>query len=223
MAKRICDPTSGKIGNQVYQNSRNGQVVRTRAIPTNPNSAQQVEARDNMKAAAQAYDALTEAQQNAWIEAAAVIQSRSRLGQSGPLTGLQYYVKVNAALLEIGSAQLSTPPSAPTFGSLVITSESLENASGVLTFAVTLSGTLPSGTRMFAAAPVNPGVRRPPDMVDLGAVPALVGQVTDVASLYSTRFGCPAIGKRVHYKFVQQVTGLYGPAEQRQALVADGG
>lgn len=219
MAKRICDPTSGSIGNQVYQNSRNGQTVRTRAIPTNPNSAQQEIARANLKAAAQAYDALTEAQQNAWIEAAAIVQSRSRLGMSGPLTGLQYYVKVNAALLEIGEAQVDTPPATPTFGTIPDGALTAVLSGGVLTLKVACSDDIATTVSVLAAGPVNSGVRRAPELVNIGTAPVVSGGFCTFTSLYTTRFGTPATGKRLHVKFQEQVNGLYGPAYSATCLV----
>ena len=60
MAKRVCDPTSGKIGSQVYMIGRNGQVVRTRVIPANPRSQAQTDARGIFQTASQAWDSLTE-------------------------------------------------------------------------------------------------------------------------------------------------------------------
>ena len=222
MAKRICDPTSGKIGNQVYQNSRNGQVVRTRAIPTNPKSTQQVEARDNLTAAAIAYDALTEAQQNAWIAAAGEVMSQSRLGMSGTLTGLQYYVKVNAALLEIGEAQVDDPPATPTFDDADLGAMTCVNTGGTNVLKVAAGNDLGLNTQVFAAAPVNSGVRRQPDLVNLGPAPTVSGGFTTFSALYVARFGQPAVGKRIHARLVQQVNGLYGPAHNVTCLVTSG-
>jgi membrane-associated protease RseP (regulator of RpoE activity) len=61
---------------------------RTLVTPRNPRSGAQQVIRQNLATQAAAYDQLTEAQQQAWIAAAAQIQSKPSLGQSGPLTGL---------------------------------------------------------------------------------------------------------------------------------------
>jgi hypothetical protein len=47
-------------------------------------------------------DLLTQEQRWAWIAAAAKVQSHPRLGQSGPLTGKQYFVGINSARARIG-------------------------------------------------------------------------------------------------------------------------
>lgn len=219
MAKRICDPTSGKIGNQVYQNSRNGQVVRTRAIPTNPKTAEQVLARNRLAAMAVTYDALSEAQQNAWIAAAEYYQSRSRLGMSGPLTGLQLYVKVNCALLEIGQAAVSTPPTTPTYDALTVSTLTCVLTGGVPVIKAAVDDDFGDYWRILAAAPVNPGVRRQPDLVHIGAAPVVSGGFSTFTSLYTALFGTPVAGKRLHVRFTQQVNGLYGPEFNLTCLV----
>jgi len=53
---------------------------------------------------------LTEEQRLAWIAAAATILSKPRLGQGGPLTGCQLFVKVNVYLAYRGLPQVDLPP-----------------------------------------------------------------------------------------------------------------
>src|SRR5512135_2972581 len=100
--KIIDVPQSGRLGLQVAYPGRWGQIRRQWVVPANPNTLNQQLVRANLTSQATAYDALTEAQQNAWIAAAANEQSRSSLGQSGPLTGLQLFTKINCSILAIG-------------------------------------------------------------------------------------------------------------------------
>ena len=58
--------------------------------------------RDLLAQQARRFDALTDAQQDAWNVAAAGYQSSPSLGQSGPLTGLQLFVRVNCKLGLLG-------------------------------------------------------------------------------------------------------------------------
>jgi hypothetical protein len=51
---------------------------------------------------ARAWDALTQPQRDAWNAAAAQRQTRPRCGQSGPMTGLQFFVQINANLVLFG-------------------------------------------------------------------------------------------------------------------------
>ena len=100
---KILDvPQTGKLGLTVTFPSRNGLIRRSLVTPANPNTYRQLKVRSYFTASAHAYDALTTAQQNAWITAAGQYQSRATLGQSGPLTGLQLFVKQNAILRQFG-------------------------------------------------------------------------------------------------------------------------
>ncbi len=87
--KIIDVPQTGKLGLVVAYQGRYGLIRRSWTVPANPNTLAQQTVRANLQAMAQGYDALTETQQNAWIAAAAQVQSKGSLGQSGPLTGLQ--------------------------------------------------------------------------------------------------------------------------------------
>ena len=87
--KIIDVPQTRKLGLTVTYPSRNGLIRRSWVVPANPRTADQRTARSRLSSAAAADDSLTEAQQDAWIAAAAQEQSKPTLGQSGPLTGLQ--------------------------------------------------------------------------------------------------------------------------------------
>ena len=82
-------PQVGKLGLTVTWPGRNGLIRRTLATPRNPRTAAQQVIRQSLATQAAAYDQLTDAQQEGWIAAAAQMQSKPTLGQSGPLTGLQ--------------------------------------------------------------------------------------------------------------------------------------
>ena len=223
MAKRICDPTSGSIGKQTYGLGRNGQFVRARVVPANPNTAQQQLARGNLKLASKAYDALTQEQISAWIAKAATFRSRPRLGMSGVLTGNQLFVQLNAALLECSSPMVTDVPADPTFEALTpaALTAAIDGGDGSLTLEQTWTGALPTGTRFMAAAPQRPGVRRIPQMVDLGAVPALANGKANLSALYTARFGNAATGQAIYVAYRQMTTGYYGPTVQKVAYAAE--
>ena len=106
-------PQVGALGQTVTWKGRTGQYRRWRVIPRNPRTPAQQLIRQNLASQAIAYDQLTDVQQEAWIATAAQMQTRSTLGQSGPLTGLQLFTKVNCALLAIGGTPVSVPPAKP--------------------------------------------------------------------------------------------------------------
>lgn len=220
MAKRTCDPTVGSIGRQTYLLGRYGQVVRTRVVPSNPNTAPQSRARAHFTQASVGWDALTQDQQLAWISAAKSKMSKSRLGMSGPLTGNQLYVKANANLLQIGSSVVSVPPTQPAWGTIDADSFDIEVNTGVAAMIVACIGSaaLPTTTRLLAAAPVKNGVHRSPQLVDLGTSPAKTNSTIDISTIYKARFGEPPLDSKVFIAFAQTASGYDGPAVALNAV-----
>ena len=86
-------PKSGKWGQWVYY-VRNGKQCRRRYVkPRDPRTAGQLRSRAAFAAASKAYSwGLTEEQRQECRAAGAKVQSRPRLGQSGPLTGQLYSI-----------------------------------------------------------------------------------------------------------------------------------
>ncbi len=101
---------SGKLGNTVWQRNPYGQIHYEHFIPANPKTASQTFVRGNLKSVSARWRTLTEEQRLAWIAVANTILSKPRLAQSGPLTGLQLFVKVNVYLAYRGQPQVDLPP-----------------------------------------------------------------------------------------------------------------
>jgi hypothetical protein len=100
-ATRCLDPThlrSGRCGDWVWYVLGGKQRRRRDVIPRDPRTPAQLRSRAALGATSRDYSAvLTEAQQDACIAAGAKVQSRRRLGSSGPLTGQQYHVRQECA------------------------------------------------------------------------------------------------------------------------------
>jgi hypothetical protein len=100
---KILDiPQSGKAGLYVSYKGRNGQVRRTFVVPANPRTIYQMQVRSNLTTVGHRFKTLTTAQQDAWDTAGRRYQTRSRLGQSGPMTGYQLFAKINCTLAQFG-------------------------------------------------------------------------------------------------------------------------
>jgi hypothetical protein len=89
VTKILNIPQSGKRGTTVSQGGRFGQISRALVIPTNPRTADQMLVRNHLSGIAAQWRGLTQEQRNAWTEAAKQVNSASRLGKSGALTGSQ--------------------------------------------------------------------------------------------------------------------------------------
>ena len=100
---------SGKCGNTVWQRARYGQICYAAFIPINPRTPAQVAVRGTFGAVSKRWRTLAKEQQRLWIAVASTIMSRPRLG-CGPLTGFNYFVKVNVALANRGLPQVDLPP-----------------------------------------------------------------------------------------------------------------
>ena len=82
---------------------RSGQQYRRRyARPRDPGTLAQLLCRAHFKATSRSYSrSLTQEERAACIAAGAKLRSRSRLDQSGPLTGQQYWVRKDSAHAEM--------------------------------------------------------------------------------------------------------------------------
>jgi len=205
---KILDvPQTGKLGLTVTWPGRNGLIRRAFVIPANPRSIAQLTVRSRLQTTAASWRQLTDLQQNAWTALAAQHQSRSTLGQSGPLTGLQLFTKINCSLLTIGGSPVSDPPAYPTFALLPITSLAITNAAGVIALNLTTTDSPPDGTMLWGCAPQSPGTRRPVSWRYLGTLDSPVNNKIDVTTAYTTEFGVPAVDDRVFVKCNQNLNG----------------
>jgi hypothetical protein len=203
-------PQVGKLGTTVTWKGRNGMVRRWKAIPRNPRTTDQLAVRAKLASQAAAYDQLTDAQQEAWVAAAAKVQTSPTLGQSGPLTGYQLFIKVNCALLAIGADPVTAPPAKPLLAVLPIDGLQITNTGGTVAIRLHAPTAPPDGTMLRACAPENSGVRRGSDYRLLGTLGSPSGEYIDITSAYTTRFGVPPVGKRVFVSVNANVDGYEG-------------
>jgi hypothetical protein len=178
-----------------------------KATTKNPNSSAQIAQRSILRQCAQQYDQLTDVQQAAWITAAAGMKSRATLGQSGPLTGLQLFVKINASLLTIGAPSVQVPPPVPAPSAMPVTGLVITNAGNTIRLKLTASNSAPDGTMLWGCAPENSGVRRVISPRYLGTLDSPSSGAIDITAAYTARFGVPPAGSRV---FVQVNTNESG-------------
>jgi hypothetical protein len=116
---RVPYTKSGKCGDTVWQRARYGQICYPAFIPFNPRSPAQCVVRGNLGAVSKRWRTLTQDQRGVWIAVASTKKSRPRLG-CGPLTGFNYFVKINVALANRGQPQVDLPPEYPQFHQLAV-------------------------------------------------------------------------------------------------------
>ena len=217
---KILDvPQTGKLGLTVTFPSRTGLIRRFLVTPANPNTASQLRVRSAFTPQAHRYDTLTQAQQDAWSAAAGNYQSRASLGQSGPLTGLQLFVKINSLLAQLGQDVVDAPPAVPAFATLAPQNLTITNTGGSIAVKLTCPTSPGTNTLLRASAPQRSGVRRAPSMVILGMCPTPAQGSADITSLYVARFGVPAVGARLFVQANLVTDGWQGPKSQFSEVV----
>jgi hypothetical protein len=162
---------------------------------------------------------ITESQRLAWIAAAKLLQSRPRLGQSGPLTGLQLYVRVNFNLSLVGEPTVGDPPAAPAFDANVIQSLELTNVGNVVAIKLVCSGSSDAFNLVWAAAPQSPGRFSEPEFFYLGELPEVQSGKATITALYAAKFGAPAAGQKVYIRSKQMESGYEDLPHQWSGIV----
>jgi hypothetical protein len=216
-------PQTGKLGLTVTWQGRNGLIRRILVTPANPRTDRQLVVRDLLAQQARQFDTLTDAQQDAWNVAAKGFKSTPSLGQSGPLTGLQLFVRVNCKLGLLGQAPVDAPPVSPQFPALAPQGLLITNTDGVVAVKLTCTGEPGTNTVLRASPPQNSAVRACGNYRIIGVCPAPVLGVADITALYEAEFGAVPAGKRLFIKASTMVSGFESVARQFQGRVPAAG
>jgi hypothetical protein len=201
-------PRSGRDGAYVYY-MRGRKLCRRRyVIPRNVRTAGRARARVAFGAIAKAWSrVLTEAQRRAWNAAAAKVQSRPRLWQSGWLTGQTFFAGINSAWSRIGREMLLWPPDAVVFQPNPVGQLILSRANHRVSLKLSVSGPVVGDIMVFGAAPCSAGRKKWRNGAYLGLLPPPAGGESDITELYLARYGEPEPGKRVFIRTRQQREG----------------
>jgi len=212
-------PQTGKLGLTVTWPGRNGLIRRILVTPSNPRTDRQLVVRDVLAQQARRFDALTDAQQDAWNVAADGFQSRPTLGQSGPLTGLQLFVRINCKLGILGQDPVDVPPVAPQFPTLAPQNLVITNTSGVIAVKLTCPTDPGENTVLRASPPQNSAVRACGNFRIIGTCPAPAQGSANITTLYTAEYGAVPVGKRLFVRASTMVDGFESLGRQFQARV----
>lgn len=114
----VIASASGSIGGTTYSRNRGGMYMRTRAVPTNPNSDAQQANRAAFAAMAIAWQSLTSTQRAAWKTYADNVSVVNTLGDPIFLTGQQMFVRCNSMRVYWGLAVVEDGPTTFNIGDL---------------------------------------------------------------------------------------------------------
>ena len=198
---------------------RNGQVRRTLAIPANPRTDAQMAVRSAVAQQARRFEGLPGAEQDAWNTAADGFKSTPSLGQSGPLTGLQLFVRVNSKLRLLGQEPVDVPPAVPEFPTVAPQNLVITNTSGTITLKLSCPTSPGQNTVLRASPPQNAAVRACHSFRIIGMCPTPAQGSADITSLYVTEFGTVPAGKRIFVRASTMVDGFESLPREFQARV----
>ena len=100
---------SGKSDGSIFQNTRHGMVCYPAFIPWDPKTALQQRVRQNFGGVAKGWNRLSEWHRRLWDQEAARHLTRYRLG-CGPMTGWNYWHKINVRRVHRGLPPVELPP-----------------------------------------------------------------------------------------------------------------
>jgi hypothetical protein len=212
-------PQTGKLGLTVTWQGRNGLIRRTLVTPSNPRTSEQMVVRGLLAQQARRFDSLTDAQQDAWNTAADGFKSTPSLGQSGPLTGLQLFVRINCKLGLLGQEPVDVPPTAPQFPSVAPQNLVITNTGGTVALKLTCPTSPGQSTVLRASPPQNSAIRACRNFRIIGICPAPTDGSADITSLYTAEFGAVPAGKRLFVQASTMVNGFESLPRQFQARV----
>jgi hypothetical protein len=217
---KILDiPQSGKRGLYVSQGGRYGQISRILAIPANPRTTGQLNVRQHLAAYAMQWRQLEELERLAWINMAKTRQSKARLGQSGPLTGEQFFIQINCNLATMGVTPVTVPPASAAFPALVPSTLEITNVANVIAIKMACATDPTEYTIIRGAPPQSEGIYSCNNFRVLGECPQPTDGKANITSLYTAKFGIPVVGQKLFIRANQMINGYEDIPHQFEAVV----
>lgn len=212
-------PQSGKRGKVVASRNHFGSYERAHSPPNKTPTAAARRAQTEFRTVASAWQHLTEEQRLAWIAEARHVKSRSRLGESYPLTGQTYFVRVNNSRAGFGLGLLTDPPSLAQPATNPVRALIVTNRRGRIRLQLRLAYPLAGDIMVFGAAPASPGTYKCFKCPRLGPLPAPDAGLSDITSLYVRKHGVPPVGARVFIRTRPQNAAARDQFLETHALV----
>lgn len=216
----------GKLNGSVFSKNRSGNYLRNKVTPVNPQTSAQQAVRSLLASVSQSWRGLTQAQRDAWINAASTFPYTDVYGDSKILSGQAFYNQLNLNLLKVGAAMISEPPvatSLPTLSGITLAVTRSTATSAIVATLTFIASDEPATADIMVRAtpPIGAGISfvknkfRDLSVIGSDASPAAL------AVAYEAQFGKPAVGQKVFLtlQVVDNTTGLVSALYQVQAIV----
>lgn len=215
---------SGSIGGSTASHNKGGPYFRTRAIPTNPSTAAQLNQRARLATTSQNWRDLTNAQREAWNEWGRQNPITDSLGQSIMKSGHQSYVGLNTRILLDAGTVLVVPPVVAAPDALLTAVQTGDIGSAPFTLAFTAA--LISGNKVeLDAAVVNSAGKKYVENLYKHISFSSVDESSpwDNQSAIEAVLGTMTVGQTLHVKAAQfdPATGLASPPLHTSVVITD--
>lgn len=213
----VYSAASGSVAGVTYSRNKGGMYTRSRAIPSNPNSAAQLSVRDNLTVASQAWSGLTQVQRDEWNALAPTVSWTNTLGQSIQLSGINLFNQVNSLRLLAGLALLEAAPADAVRADVPLIDE-VTTSTGSLDVTTTNSFAATDKLLVFVSRPTNPGrstSAQPKRFVGIGAA----GSPGPLSMTETDPFASATVGQIRTFRFVI-VSATILPSPNSQLTIA---
>ena len=189
---------SGKLGLEVYVNTKHGQVVRSRARrPWRPTEGR-LAVQDNMAKVVNAWRQITPKQYAAWTAAA----------RKADMDTYPFFSKINGALSAAKLPLLMDPPKPEKIRPNPVEELRILNENGVITLLLRVPRAPAQHTFVLGSRWCSPGIwTRGNKFAIIGELPPAIRGWSDITALYVKAFGVPRVGHRVFIRTRQLVNG----------------
>jgi hypothetical protein len=208
---KILDvPRSGSYQGITSSRNRNGQYVRTRAMPVQPRTASQLSVRAHQSTNAAAWRALTQTQRDGWLSLGLQMTRTDSLGQSYNLTGFQAYCSVNNLLALVGDTLVSAAPALSTPTAMATVTPTAAGG-GSPAFSIAYTPTpAPAATRVIIRAGPQRSAGRSfeSDFRVISITAAAAASPANILAAYQAKFGTPVTGNRIFVSVSLETLGF---------------
>jgi hypothetical protein len=218
----VVTEASGKLGGHVFARNRGGAYARTKVTPVNPQTTYQQQARTLLSSFSQAWRGLNQAERDSFNSAVSDFARTDIFGDLRNPTGKNLFTLLNINLSLAGVGPISVAPTPQGVESVELTGLTVDEANTELE--VAFSGTtVASSILVFATDPLSPGVEFAKNRYRLiGALAGNAASPSNIWSIYSSRFGEPAVGSKVFVRLqsVNLTTGQTSVPSQASIIIA---
>lgn len=217
--KYFGNPQSGSYAQLTASRNRFGQYIRTRAVPVNPATAEQMDVRARLSTNAAAWRELTDAQRAGWLSLGLQMIRTDSLGQQYDLNGFLAYCSVNNNKAAVGDSLVSDAPALVTPPTLATATITLTAAALSIAYTPTPLGT---GDRLlaFISPQRSAGRKFESDYRLIQITAAAAVSPVNALALYTARLGVPVVGNRIFFSLQVYNGGFIGAPFGVSQLVA---